>query len=188
MTVTKPVTKPRRCKACGTRISQPTTGRPREFCDDACRQRAHRRRAARPVWHSRQSDEWATPRDRFAEWDQEFGPFTLDAAATADNALCENFYTAADDGLTQPWSGTVWVNPPYSTVARWIAKGYQAAQDGATVVLLVPARTDTRWWHEWAVKGDVRFLKGRLRFGDATSGAPFPSALVVFEPPGRCAS
>lgn len=110
-TLTKPLTKPltklrkkRSCEECGAQLDQPTTGRPRVFCSDACRQRAHQRRHARrvAVWHSRQSDEWATPRDRFDEWERDLGPFTLDAAATADNALCADYFTAADDGLAQP--------------------------------------------------------------------------------------
>jgi len=168
---------------CGYPIQQPITGRPRIFCKNACRQRAHirRRTRTRPVYFSRESDEWATPRDRWAEWNTEFG-FTLDAAATADNALCSTYFTREDDGLTQPWFGTVWCNPPYSSVGRWVEKGYHSSLHGATVVMLVPARTDTRWWHEWAMKGERRFLRGRLRFGTASSSAPFPSALLIFCP------
>ena len=179
--MTKPVTKPRRCRSCGATIEQPPTGRPRYYCDAACRNRAHRRRlSTRPaVYHRRQSDEWATPRDRWAEWNAEFG-FTLDAAATTENALCERHFTLEDDGLAQEWTGTVWCNPPYSTVDKWVEKGYRSSLTGCTVVMLVPARTDTRWWHAWATKADPRFLKGRLRFGDATASAPFPSALLVF--------
>lgn len=184
MSITKAVTKRRRCRVCGELVQQPTTGRPRLYCSDAHRQSAHRRRRSNKpaVYHSRQSDEWATPRDRFAEWKQEFGPFTLDAAATAENAVCDNHYSQADDGLAQEWSGNVWCNPPYSTVAKWVQKGYESALAGATVVMLVPARTDTRWWHDWAIRGEIRYLKGRLKFGDATNSAPFPSALIIFRP------
>lgn len=172
-----------RCPECGAIIAQPSTGRPRRFCSSTCRQRAHRRRRQIPVYHRRQSDEWATPRDRFAEWAAELGPFDLDAAATAENALCDRFFTAEDDGLAQPWSGTVWCNPPYSNVARWVEKAHESALNGATVVCLVPARTDTRWWHEHVAQAaDVRFIRGRLRFGDARNSAPFPSVLIIFRP------
>ena len=182
MTVTKPVTKRRRCGSCGAAIAQPPTGRPRQFCNAACRNRAHRRRQSRQptkVYHRSQSDEWATPRDRWVEWNDEFG-FTLDAAATVENALCERFFTAEDDGLAQEWTGTVWCNPPYSSVGDWVEKGYTSSLNGATVVMLVPARTDTGWWHAWAMKAEIDWIKGRLKFGDAKSGAPFPSVLLVF--------
>lgn len=190
MTATKAATKrpsrARSCRHCGARVAQPPTGRPRLYCSTSCRQQAHRRRQSSrpPVWHRKQSDEWATPRDRLEEWAREFGPFDLDVAADEANAVTPRFYTLVEDGLSQPWTGTVWCNPPYSNVAKWIAKAHQAAQEGATVVCLVPARTDTRWWHEHVTEATgVRFLKGRLKFGDATAAAPFPSALVVFRPP-----
>lgn len=135
------------------------------------------------VYHRRQSDEWATPRDRFAEWTGEFGPFDLDAAATPENAVCERYFTMEDDGLVQDWgTGRVWCNPPYSAAAEWVEKAYTASLTGATVVVLVPSRTDTRWWHSWAVRAEQHFIKGRLRFGDAKSSAPFPSVLLVFRP------
>ncbi len=180
--MTKPVTKRRSCRVCGTTVDQPATGRPRKFCSPACRQKAHRRRSRPAVWHSHEKDVWTTPRDRFDEWDRELGPFTLDAAATDDNALCDRYFTAETDGLTQEWAGVVWCNPPYSTVAKWVEKAHTSAQAGATVVLLVPARTDTRWWHCHATKAEIRFIRGRLKFGDATSSAPFPSALLIFRP------
>lgn len=185
MSATKLATKPRRCRVCGVPVDQPPIGRPRTTCSTACRSRAHRRRhASKPaVYHRSGSDEWSTPPDLFAELDRELGPFTLDAAATDANALCPAYFTAADDGLTQEWTGTVWLNPPYSSIAKWVAKAHQSAQEGATVAVLVPARTDTVWWHEHATDAEVRFLRGRLKFGDATSGAPFPSALLIFRPP-----
>lgn len=139
---------------------------------------------SRAVYHRSRSDEWATPRDRFAEWTVEFGPFELDAAATHENALCGRYFTMEDDGLVQDWgTGTVWCNPPYSTVATWVEKAHEASLAGATVVMLVPSRTDTRWWHSWAVRAEVLFIKGRLKFGDAKNSAPFPSALLIFRPP-----
>ena len=179
------LTKPGRCKVCRATFERSATGRRRLYCCDACRQRAHYRRQVwrAAVYHSRLSDEWVTPPDYFEEWDREFGPFTLDVAATAENALCEQFYTIEDNGLSQPWHGTVWCNPPYSQVARWVEKAHEAAEHGATVVLLVAARTSTVWWHEHVEPhAEIRFIKGRLRFSDATSPAPFGSALLVFRP------
>jgi len=87
-------------------------------------------------------------------------------------------------GLARPWSGNVFMNPPYgTTIGLWMAKAWGESQRGALVVCLVPARTDTRWWHEYAVRGEIRFIRGRLRFGAGKYSAPFPSAVVVFRPP-----
>jgi phage N-6-adenine-methyltransferase len=132
------------------------------------------------VHFSSATDLWSTPPDFFSALDRVFH-FTLDACATAENAKCARFYTREQDGLAQPWTGNVWCNPPYGrTIGKWMRKAWESAQNGATVVCLVPARTCTRWWHDYATKGDVLFLRGRLKFGDAESSAPFPSALVVF--------
>ena len=113
----------------------------------------------------------------------EFG-FELDVCASDGNAKRERYFTAADDGLAQEWRGVCWMNPPYGrTIGRWMQKAFESACDGATVVCLVPARTDTRWWHEWAMFADeVRLVRGRLAFGDGRAPAPFPSAVVVFRP------
>ena len=128
--------------------------------------------------------DWETPPELFAAYHREFG-FTLDAAALPHNAKCARFFTPDDDGLAQDWGReTVWLNPPYGRqIPRWIRRAWQASQGGATVVLLLPARTDTAWWHDYAAKGEVRFLRGRVRFVGATDEAPFPSAVVVFRPP-----
>jgi phage N-6-adenine-methyltransferase len=124
------------------------------------------------------SAEWSTPDELFKVLDDEFG-FTLDVCATAENAKCARYFTADDDGLAQHWTGVCWMNPPYgSAIKDWMAKAHDAARAGVTVVCLVPARTDTEWWWEHARHGEVRFLRGRLRFGDAAT-APFPSAVVV---------
>jgi hypothetical protein len=139
-------------------------------CSAACRQWAYRRRLGvtairnvrRPVsvHFSSATDEWSTPQDTFNALDQEFG-FTVDVCATAENAKCAKFYTKAEDGLAQPWSGVCWMNPPYGrTIGKWMAKARKAVEAGATVVALVPARTDTRWWHDHATKGEIRFLPG----------------------------
>ena len=128
------------------------------------------------------SDEWPTPQNLFDLLDLEFG-FTLDPCCTKESAKCEHFYTTNENGLLQDWGKeTVFMNPPYSEVSHWMRKAFGAAQDGATVACLIPSRTDTRWWHDYAMKGEIRFIKGRLRFGDATENAPFPSCVVVFRP------
>lgn len=125
--------------------------------------------------------EWPTPRDFFDKCAAEFGPFDLDPCATAENAKAARYYTKHDDGLAQSWTGRVWMNPPYGrTISAWMRKAYEESLKGAVVVCLVPARTDTAWWHDYAAKGKVRFLRGRLKFEGAKANAPFPSALVVF--------
>ena len=136
------------------------------------------------VHFSSATDEWPTPSAFFRELVQEFGVFTLDPCCTPDSAKAAVFYTEAEDGLAQDW-GThlVFMNPPYGkAIGAWVKKAYDASQRGAKVVCLVPARTDTAWWHDYAAKGEVRFIRGRLKFGDAKNSAPFPSAVVVFHP------
>lgn len=128
------------------------------------------------------TDEWATPQAFYDKLNAEFH-FETDVCASAENAKCANFYTVEMDGLKQAWSGVCWMNPPYGrTIKAWMKKAYEASLVGATVVCLVPARTDTAWWHDYAVNGEIRFLRGRLKFGDATNSAPFPSAVVIFRP------
>jgi phage N-6-adenine-methyltransferase len=133
------------------------------------------------VYFSSESDNWPTDPRLFAELDRKFG-FNLDVCASAENFKCPRYFTAEVDGLSQPWTGRVWCNPPYGHgIGRWIRKGWESVQSGEAelVVLLVPAKTDTRWWHQWCVLGEIRFFKGRLRFGEGKYPAPFPSALVV---------
>ena len=129
------------------------------------------------------SCEWATPQWLFDALDREFG-FTLDPCATPENAKCGKYFTVTNDGLKQSWAEeVVFMNPPYGTVIGvWMRKAWEASREGATVVCLVPARTDTEWWHRFAMRGEVRLLRGRLKFGDSKNSAPFPSAIVVFRP------
>lgn len=136
---------------------------------------------------SSKCDTWETPRALFAELDAEFN-FTLDVCALPSNAKCPRYYTPAEDGLAQPWPArdVYWCNPPYGRqVARWLAKAAESAKAGATVVCLVPARTDTRWFHRIIVpNAEVRFLEGRLYFGPGEDmRAPFPSLVAIFRPP-----
>jgi phage N-6-adenine-methyltransferase len=126
--------------------------------------------------------DWETPFDLFQLLDLEFG-FDLDVCATKANAKCPVYFSPDQDSLKQLWRGTCWMNPPYGRmIARWMAKAYLSSLAGATVVCLVPARTDTQWWHEFAMRGEIRFLEGRLKFGGQDNSAPFPSAIVVFRP------
>lgn len=132
------------------------------------------------VHFSSETDLWATPQDLFDKLNAKYG-FTLDVCAVAENAKCARFFSPEDDGLQQPWQGVCWMNPPYGrTIGHWMAKAYASSKAGATVVCLVPARTDTAWWHDYAVHGDIEFLRGRLKFGGHKNNAPFPSAIVVF--------
>lgn len=132
--------------------------------------------------------EWETPAPFFAELDREFA-FTLDAAATADNAKCGRFLTARDDALLTPWGDArVWLNPPYGmgNLARWVKRAHEMAIAGAVVVCLLPARTDAAWFHDIAQPfGQLRFVRGRLKFGGSPHNAPFPSLVVVFRPEAR---
>lgn len=134
------------------------------------------------VHFSSKTDMWATPQAFFDKVAAEHGPFDVDVCALPENAKAPVFFTPADDGLKQEWRGRCWMNPPYGRgIGDWMRKAYEASQAGAKVVCLVPARTDTAWWHDYAAKGAVTFIRGRLKFGDAASNAPFPSALVIFQ-------
>ena len=127
--------------------------------------------------------EWATPQKFFDELNEEFC-FTLDPCCTHDNAKCEKHYTKEEDGLSQNWGGQiVFCNPPYGReLPKWVKKCYEESRH-AVVVMLIPARTDTRWFHDYIYhKAEIRFVKGRLRFGNATQNAPFPCMIVVFRP------
>ena len=133
---------------------------------------------------SSKSNDWATPQSFFDKLDRIYGPFTLDAAASADNYKVANHYTEADNALSQDWSGNrVFLNPPYGrNLKDWVKKAYEEGQkNDTTVVMLIPARTDTKYWHDYVMWADeIRFVRGRIKFGDETNSAPFPSAVVVF--------
>lgn len=125
------------------------------------------------------TDLWETPQWLFRVLDNEFH-FTTDACALPENAKCAHYYTPEQDGLRQEWSGTVWCNPPYGRrVGKWVKK---AAESNATTVMLLPARTDTKWFHDYIYKRcEIRFIRGRLKFGGAKDNAPFPSMVCVFK-------
>ncbi len=132
---------------------------------------------------SSNNDSWSTPKDFFDKLNSIF-KFTIDVCALPDNTKCSQYYTPDEDGLKQEWMGVCWMNPPYGRdIVKWVEKAYKSAkQNGATIVCLLPARVDTRWWHAYCAKGEVHFLKGRLKFGNSTNSAPFPSCIVVFRP------
>lgn len=137
--------------------------------------------------YSSRSEEWPTPNAFFDALAAEFG-FTLDPCATPDNAKCALYFTNEQDGLAQHWGRhVVFCNPPYGRHMRdWARKCYEASRDGATVVLLAHARTDTRWFHDWVYgKAELRFVRGRLKFGDGRQSAPFPSLIAVYRPAQR---
>ena len=138
-----------------------------------------------PSLYSCRTDDWPTPQAFFDQLNREF-KFTLDPCASAENAKCRWFFTREDDGLKQNWrSHRVFCNPPYGKAMRdWARKCYEASQGGALVALLAHARTDTRWFHDWVYgKADeIRFVRGRLKFGDGSQSAPFPSLIAIFLP------
>lgn len=136
--------------------------------------------------YSSRSEEWPTPSSFYDKLNAEFH-FTLDPCATKENATCAHFFTKEVDGLQQDWGAhVVFCNPPYGRAMRdWARKCCFASQAGATVVLLAHARTDTRWFHDWVYgkATEIRFVKGRLKFGAGTQSAPFPSLVAVYRPP-----
>lgn len=140
----------------------------------------------RSVHFSSKTDLWATPPDFFAKLDREFD-FDIDVCALAENAKCQTYFTPEQDGLAQDWRGVCWMNPPYGReIGKWVRKAFESARLGATVVCLLPARTDTSWWHDFVTRAsEIRFVRGRLKFGASANSAPFPSAIVVFGPPAR---
>ncbi len=158
---------------------------------------------------SSSSDEWATPQKFYDNLNKEFN-FTLDPCCTANNHKCEKYFTVEDNGLLQDWSNeVVFMNPPYSKPEQpckpnctkkkclkrgyhndtykagqedWIKKAYEESQKGAIVVGLLPVRTDTKAFHKYIYnKAEIRFIEGRLKFGDGKNPAPFPSMIVVWK-------
>jgi phage N-6-adenine-methyltransferase len=141
---------------------------------------------SQPCYTQPVSHDWETPPEVFDPLNTEFG-FTLDVCASPENAKCERYFTYHDDGLTQDWAGeTCWMNPPYGReIRKWMGKAVAEMEKGATVVCLVPARTDTDWWHRFALRGEIRFIRGRIKFISPTqrerNSAPFPCAIVVLD-------
>lgn len=134
------------------------------------------------VHFSSESTLWSTPQDFFDKYNAIYD-FDIDVCASSANAKCDRYFDKELDGLKQKWEGVCWCNPPYGRqIGDWLKKAYESSMQGATVVCLVPSRTDTKWWHSYAMKGDIEFIKGRLKFGTSKNSAPFPSAIIVFKP------
>ncbi len=127
---------------------------------------------------SSKTDLWSTPQDLFDKYNEKYH-FETDVCALPENAKCEKFFTPEIDGLKQEWTGVCWCNPPYGRqIGKWVEK---ACNSAATVVMLLPARTDTKWFHDYCLQyGKIEFLLGRLKFGGCKNPAPFPSMIVVF--------
>jgi phage N-6-adenine-methyltransferase len=126
-------------------------------------------------------EDWETPQEFFDTVNAKFH-FTLDVCATPANAKCTRYFTKKDDSLSRCWEGICWMNPPYGReIGKWVRKAYESALNGATVVCLLPARTDTAWWHDYVLPytSGFSFIRGRLRFS-GKGPAPFPSAVVIF--------
>ena len=138
------------------------------------------------VMFSSKTDQWATPQDFFDKLNKEFH-FTLDPCADEFNHKCEKYYTKEDDGLKQSWQNErVFCNPPYGReIGKWVEKAYAENMiGGAYIVMLIPSRTDTKWFHDYIYNKpnvEIRFIKGRLKFGNSENSAPFPSMLVIFK-------
>ena len=139
------------------------------------------------------SNEWETPVAFFQKYNKIYN-FDIDVCAADNNHLCEKYYTISDDALTKDWVGNCWMNPPYGrSIVKFVEKAYLESLKKATVVCLIPSRTDTLWWHNFVMKGEIEFIKGRLKFINRLlpsykedgsmkiSSAPFPSAVVVFK-------
>ena len=134
------------------------------------------------VHYSSKTVEWQTPQWLFDQLNAEFN-FTVDVCATPENAKCQRHYTLEEDGLAQNWGGEIaYCNPPYGReMPKWIQKAHESARQGATVIMLLPARTDTKAFHDHILgHAEIRFLRGRLKFGNAKAGAPFPSMVVIY--------
>lgn len=135
------------------------------------------------VMFSSKTDLWETPQQFYDELDREFN-FTLDPCATPKNAKCQKYYTVIENGLKQNWQGeTVFCNPPYGReIKHWVEKCYkESLKPNTTVVMLIPARTDTAYFHDYIYgKAELRFIRGRLKFSNSKNSAPFPSMVVVF--------
>lgn len=132
--------------------------------------------------YSSKSDEWETPQEIFRELDAEF-KFNLDPCASDENHKCEKYYTKETDGLRQEWGGArVFCNPPYSEISKWVEKAFRESKnDGSVIVLLIPSRTDTKYFHNYIYhRAEIRFIKGRLKFGKSKNSAPFPSMIVIY--------
>lgn len=132
-------------------------------------------------WFNRSKIEYETPPEIFDPLNKEFG-FTLDVCADESNHKCSEYFTREQNGLANDWSGVCWMNPPFGReMKKWIIKAYNEFLKGSTVVCLVPARTNTAWWHDYCMKGEVRFIRGEVTFVGCSNGLWLPMAIVIFQ-------
>lgn len=145
-------------------------------------------KSTQKVLFSSQCHDWETPKSIYNKLDTMFGPFVLDSCADKENAKCQNYYSLENgqNGLILPWQGKIFCNPPYKTIDKWIKKAYiEAIKQKSTVVMLLPSRTDTKWFCTYCMKAkEIYFLKGRIKFENAKNTAPFPSLIAIFD--GYC--
>lgn len=134
------------------------------------------------ILFSSNSDNWETPQKFFDELSKRYDGFDIDVCASGKNTKCINYYSKEADGLKQVWMGKCWMNPPYGRmIGEWVRKAFQEGKkDGCLVVCLLPARTDTKWFHDYCVHGKIEFIRGRLKFSNSKNSAPFPSMIVTF--------
>ena len=133
------------------------------------------------LFHAK-SGEYETPDEIFNPLNEEFH-FTLDVAANFQNAKCSCFFTKLDNGLIQDWGqNTCWMNPPFGRQMKlWVKKAYESSLMGATVVCLLPVRSNTNWWHDYVIKGNIRFIRGRVIFKGQEKGLWFPLSIIIFD-------
>lgn len=138
----------------------------------------------RKTLFSSSSDEWSTPKEFVQLLEKRLGKFELDPCATEENAVCDRFYSKEQNGLSLDWKEKlIFVNPPYSEVSKWVEKACEEyRKHGNTIAMLIPARTDTKWWHKYIMNNayEINFIKGRLKFSNAKNCAPFPSVVIIF--------
>lgn len=138
------------------------------------------------VMFSSKSNDWSTPQDFFNELNDEFH-FDIDLCADESNHKCDKYFSISDNSLEQDWEGfTGFCNPPYGKeIKDWVRKAYyEGRKPNTTIVMLIPARTDTVYFHKYIYnKAEIRFIKGRLKFGDSKNSAPFPSMVVIYKGP-----
>ncbi len=134
---------------------------------------------------SNRRQDWETPDEIFEPLAKEF-KIVLDVCATNENHKCATWFTKEQNGLLQDWStfSACWMNPPFGNQSKWVRKAYKESQKGTTVVCLLPCRTNTNWWHDYCMKGEIRFIRGRPVFKGAKYGLPLPLAIVIFKSPG----
>ena len=126
------------------------------------------------------SIEYETPDEIFEPLNKEFG-FTLDVCATAENAKCKKYFTKDDDALSKKWEGVCWMNPPFGRVMqKFVKKAYEESRNGATVVMLIPVRSNTNWWHKYVMQGEIRFIRGEVKFKGHKNGLWQPMCIVAF--------